>query len=63
VKVIFLTILAGSLLLNAMVIPGINSKAGAMTLPKGKLKMGIKHISFKRDSMFNSTNEVKNKVE
>ncbi len=60
-KVIFLTILAGSLLLNAMVIPGINSKAGAMTLPKGKLKMGIKHISFKRDSMFNSTNEVKNK--
>ncbi|MEA1892025.1 MAG: transporter [Campylobacterota bacterium] len=59
-KIIFLTILAGSILLNAMVIPGINSKAGAMTLPKGKLKIGIRHISFKRDSMFNGTSEVKN---
>ena len=59
-KIIFLTILAGFLLLNAMVIPGISSKAGAMTLPEGKLKIGIKNISFKRDSMFDGTNEVKN---
>jgi len=58
---IFVLVLLGLVSLNAQVIPGINSKAGAMILPKGKLKMGIKHISFKRDSMFNGTHEVENK--
>ncbi len=60
-KKIILTTLAGITLLNAQVIPGINSKAGAMTLPEGKLKIGIKHIHLKRDSMFNGTKEVTNK--
>ena len=60
-KKILLPVLAGSILLNAQVIPGINSKGGAMTLPEGKVKMGIKHIYFKRDSMFDGTEEVTNK--
>jgi len=61
VKKIILAILAGITLLNAQVIPGIHSKAGAMTLPEGKLKIGIKHIHLKRDRMFDGTKEVTNK--
>ncbi|MEA2098964.1 MAG: transporter [Campylobacterota bacterium] len=60
-KKILLSVLAGSVLLNAQVIPALNTKAGAMTLPEGKLKMGIKHINLKRDSMFNGTQELTNK--
>ncbi|MEA1956452.1 MAG: transporter [Campylobacterota bacterium] len=59
-KKMILTSLVGGVLLNAQVIPAINSKAGAMILPEGKVKMGIKHIQFKRDSMFNGTHEVTN---
>jgi len=59
-KKIILTTLIGSILLNAQVIPGINSKGGAITMPKGKLKVGIKHISFTRDSMYDGSNEVSN---
>jgi hypothetical protein len=59
-KKIILTTLAAATLLNAQVIPGINSKGGAMTMPAGKLKMGIKHIYFKRDSMYDGTKEVTN---
>ena len=55
-----LTTLAGTMLLNAQVIPGINSKGGAMTLPAGKLKIGIKNIHLNRDSMYNGSKEVKN---
>ena len=58
-KIVFTT-LAGLTLLNAQVIPGINSKGGAMTMPSGKLKMGIKYIQLKRDSMYNGTKEVTN---
>jgi len=57
---LLLPLLIGTALLNAQVIPGINSKAGGMTMPEGKLKMGIKHIYLKRDSMFNGTKEVSN---
>ena len=59
-KIVLLSIV-GATLLNAQVIPGINSKGGAMTLPEGKLKMGIKHIYMKRNSMFDGTKEVTNK--
>ncbi len=44
-----------------MVIPGINSKAGAMVVPEGKVVMGIKHIYFKRNSMFDGSHEVTNR--
>ena len=60
-KVLFTSLVVGISLLNAQVIPGINSKGGAMTLPNGKLKMAIKHINLKRDSMFDSSKEVTNK--
>jgi len=60
-KKLFILSLLGATLLNAQVIPGINSKGGAMTLPKGKFKMGIKHVYMKRDHMFNGTKEVTNK--
>jgi hypothetical protein len=59
-KKIVVASLIGGVLLQAQVLPGINSKGGAMTLPEGKLKMGIKHIYMKRDSMFNGTKEVTN---
>lgn len=59
-KLLSVTLLS-SAILNAQVIPGINSKAGAMSLPEGKLKIGIKHIHIKRDSMFDGTSEVTNK--
>ena len=61
-KIIF-NILATSLLVNAQVVPAINSKGGAMILPEGKLKMGIKHIYLKKDSMYSGTNEVANSEE
>ena len=61
IKKIFTTIVLSSLLLNAQVIPGINSKAGAMTMPEGKLKIGIKNIYLNRDSMFDGSKEVTNK--
>ena len=60
-KKIILTTLSGVLLLNAQVIPALNSKGGAMTMPAGKLKMGIKYINIKRDSMYDGVSEVKNK--
>ena len=60
-KKIILAGITTSLLLNAQVIPGINSKGGGMTLPEGKFKMGIKHIYLKKDSMYDGTKEVKNK--
>ena len=47
-------------MLHAQVIPGVNSKAGAMIVPEGKVVMGIKNISFKRDSMFDGSDEVTN---
>jgi len=61
IKKLLTTVAISSVLLNAQVIPGIDSKAGAMTMPEGKLKVGIKHIHLKRDSMFNGTKEVANK--
>ena len=47
--------------LYAQAIPGIDTKAGGMVVPQGKLVMGLKHIYFKRDSMFDATHEVTNK--
>ena len=61
IKKLFAAVTLGSILLNAQVIPGINSKGGAMTMPEGKLKIGIKYIHLKRDSMFDGTKEVTNK--
>lgn len=60
-KKLFAVALLGLAILYAQVIPGINSKAGAMTMPEGKLKMGIKHIYLTRDSMFDGNKEVTNK--
>jgi len=59
-KKIVVASLIGGVLLQAQVLPGINSKGGAMILPEGKLKMGIKHIYMKRDSMFDGNKEVTN---
>ena len=59
-KKILMTILVSSVLLNAQVIPGINSKSGAMTLPEGKLKIGIRHLYIKRGNMVDGTNKVTN---
>ena len=58
-KIILMTI-AGFAILNAQVIPGINSKGGAMVLPEGKIKIGIKHINFTRDTMYDGSSEVTN---
>ena len=60
-KKIILGTLAAAMLLNAQVIPGINSKGGAMTMPEGKLKIGIKYLQIKRDSMLDGTSEVANR--
>ncbi len=60
-KKIVVASLIGGVLLQAQVLPGINSKGGAMTLPEGKLKMGLKHIYMKRNSMFDGSKEVLNK--
>ena len=59
-KRVFLISLAGSILLQAQVLPGISSKGGAMTLPEGKFKIGLKHIYLNRDTMYNGSNEVTN---
>ncbi|MDD5373694.1 MAG: transporter [Sulfurimonas sp.] len=60
-KIIMTSLLMAPILLNADVIPAINSKGGAQVLPEGKLKMEIKHINFERNSMFDGTNEVQNR--
>lgn len=59
-KIVIASMILCSVVLNAQVMPGINSKGGAMTVPKGKLKLGIKHIYFNRDNMYNGTHKVKN---
>lgn len=59
-KIALTSLFALSFVLNADVIPSINSKGGAMTLPEGKLKMSIKHISFDRNSMFDGSHEAQN---
>lgn len=59
-KIITTALLTLPVLLSADVIPTINSKGGAMVLPEGKLKMAVKHINFKRENMFEGTNEVQN---
>ena len=59
-KIFIVAAITGSVLLNAQVIPGINSKGGAMVLPEGKLKIGIKNISFSRENMYNGTNQANN---
>jgi len=60
-KKITLATLATTMLLTAQVIPGINSKGGAMTMPEGKFKIGVKNIHLKRDSMYNGSEEVTNR--
>lgn len=60
-KILFTSIVGATTILNAQAIPGINSKAGAMVVPEGKLVAGIKHIYLKRDSMFDGTDEVTNR--
>ncbi|ADV47081.1 transporter [Nitratifractor salsuginis] len=46
--------------LGAQVIPGINTKAGGMVVPKGKAVMGIKYVYLKKNHMFDGTHEVTN---
>lgn len=60
-KIFIVVALAGSVLLSAQVIPGINSKGGAMVLTEGKLKVGVKNIYFNRKNMYSATSEVNNK--
>jgi Putative MetA-pathway of phenol degradation len=60
-KIFIVAVLAGSVLLSAQVIPGINSKGGAMVLSEGMLKVGVKNIHFNRENMYNGTSEVDNK--
>jgi hypothetical protein len=59
-KIITGVLLSSLMTLSAQVIPGINSKGGAMVLPKGKVKAMLKHITFKRDTMYTGTDEVAN---
>lgn len=59
--VAILTLGVVPMLLGADVLPSINCKGGAMVLPKGKWKLGINHIQFERNDMFEGTNEVQNK--
>ncbi|MDD3443718.1 MAG: transporter, partial [Sulfurimonas denitrificans] len=54
-------LLIAPILLSADVLPAINAKGGALALPEGKLKMGITHINFDRENMFNGGSEVTNK--
>ena len=54
------SMLLTSVLLNAQVIPGINSNGGAMVIPEGKLKVGIKHIYFERKNMYDNSSAVEN---
>ncbi|WP_286337577.1 transporter [Hydrogenimonas cancrithermarum] len=58
---IFLTSFCCCMAMHAQVIPGINSKAGAMVVPEGKVVIGLKRIYFKRESMFDGTDEVTNR--
>lgn len=58
---IFASLLIAPALLSADIIPTIGSKGGGMVLPEGKFKTEIKHINFKRNSMFEGSSEVKNK--
>lgn len=46
--------------LFADVIPGINSKAGAMLLPEGKTKMFYKYMHFERNNMYDGSSQVPN---
>jgi len=60
-KILLLSIVGATTVLNAQAIPGVNSKAGAMIVPEGKLVAGIKYIYLKRDSMFDGSDEVQNR--
>lgn len=60
-KIVLALTMVTPLMMFADVIPAINSKGGAQVLPEGKLKMGIKHTQFERNSMFDGTNEVPNR--
>ncbi len=60
-KILFVSVLGSLSILTAQVIPGVNSKAGAMVVPEGKLVAAIKHISISRDSMFDGSQEVTNR--
>jgi len=47
--------------LSAQVIPGINTKAGGMVAPKGKLIAAIRYVSLKKNHMYDGTHEVDNR--
>jgi hypothetical protein len=55
-----LGLILGYINLNADVIPGINSKAGAMLLPEGKTKMFYKYMHFDRNNMYDGSSQVPN---
>ena len=60
-KIVLVCTLVAPLLVSADVMPAMNSKGGALVLPEGKLKMGIKHTRFERENMFDGSSEVPNK--
>jgi len=60
-KIVLTSLLLSPLLVNADVIPAINSKGGAMVLPQDALKISLKYIGFERNSMFEGKKEVTNK--
>lgn len=60
-KIVMASLLATPLLINADLLPAMNSKGGAQVLPEGKVKMTIKHIHFDRENMFNDSSEVQNR--
>jgi hypothetical protein len=60
-SVALIVAIASPYTLGAQVIPGIDTKAGGMVLPKGKAVMAIKNIYLKKNHMFDGTHEVDNK--
>ena len=59
-KKIIIASLVSSVLLNAQALHGINTNGGAMTLPAGKLKLGVKHIYLQKNHMYKDSEEIKN---
>lgn len=60
-KIVLASLLTAPMIINADLIPAINSKGGAQVLPEDKVKMTIKHIQFDRENMFESSSEVQNR--
>ena len=60
-KIALASLLTAPMIINADLIPAINSKGGAQVLPEGKAKATIQHIQFDRENMFDGSSEVQNR--